>query len=198
MIREQKRQRRYNITDWISSIDFAAQQSDIISRRQEGTGVWFTDSPEFLGWLQGSNQTLFCPGIPGAGKTMIAVTAVNHLWTHVQDQDIGVAYIYCNYKTQADQKAANLAATILKQLIQERPSIAEPVASLYDLYVNRGTRPSLEEILSALQTVVSSYSKVYSASDGPASDSGLWIAVFVRKASIRNGRKHRTLSRLEG
>jgi AAA domain/Heterokaryon incompatibility protein (HET) len=161
MTREQKRQRRYDITDWISPIDFAAQQTDITSRRQEGTGVWLTDSPEFLGWLQGSNQTLFCPGIPGAGKTMIAAAAVDHLWTHVQDKDIGVAYIYCNYKTRADQKAANLAATILKQLIQGRPSVPEPVVNLYDRHADRGTRPSLEEILNALQAVVSSYSKVY-------------------------------------
>ena len=159
--RGQKRQRRYDVTDWISSIDFAAQQSDIISRRQEGTGVWFTDSPEFLGWLQGSNQTLFCPGIPGAGKTMIAATTVDHLWTYVQDKDIGVAYIYCNYKTQADQTATNLAATILKQLIQERTSIIEPVVNLYDRHADRGTRPLLKEILNALQSVVSCYSKVY-------------------------------------
>jgi Heterokaryon incompatibility protein (HET) len=71
LIQEQKRQQHRTITDWISSIDFAAQQSDIISRRQEGTGVWFTDSPEFHTWVQGSNQSLFCPGIPGAGKTIV-------------------------------------------------------------------------------------------------------------------------------
>lgn len=92
---------------------------------------------------------------------MIAAIVVDHLWTHMQNKDIGVAYIYCNYKTQADQKATNLAATILKQLIQERPDIAEPVDDLYDRHADRGTRPSLEEIISTLQVVVSSYSKVY-------------------------------------
>jgi hypothetical protein len=161
LVQEQKRIRHRTITNWLSTTDFAAQQSDIIGRRQEGTGVWFTGSPEFLGWLQGSNQTLFCPGIPGAGKTMIAATVVNHLWKHVKNKDVGVAYIYCNYKTQADENAANLAATILKQLIQERPPIAEPVANLYDRHADRGTRPSLEEILSTLQAVFSRYSKVY-------------------------------------
>ncbi|KAL8901819.1 MAG: hypothetical protein Q9207_005011 [Kuettlingeria erythrocarpa] len=158
---EQTRQRHRTVTDWISSINFAAQQSDIISRRQEGTGVWFTDSPVFLDWVRGSNQTLFCPGIPGAGKTMIVAIAVDHLWRHVQTQDIGVAYIYCNYKSQADQSAANLAATILQQLIQEQPSLAEPVASLYDRHAGRKTRPSLEEIRDAMQAVVSNYAKVY-------------------------------------
>ena len=92
---------------------------------------------------------------------MIAAIAVNQLWKHLQNGDIGVAYIYCNYKTQANQTANYLAATLLKQLIQERPFVAEPVASLYDRHADRGTRPSLEEILNALQAVVSNYSKVY-------------------------------------
>jgi Cdc6-like AAA superfamily ATPase len=147
--------------DWLTSVDFAAQQSDVISRRQEGTGTWFTDSPKFHSWVHGSNQTLFCPGIPGAGKTMIAAITVDYLWKHVQSKDIGVAYIYYNYKTQVDQTAINLAAAILKQLVQERPSIAEPMANLYNRHADRRTYPSLEEIQSALQIVVSNYSKVY-------------------------------------
>jgi len=35
------------------------------------------------------------------------------------------------------------------------------VVKLYDRHANRGTRPSLEEIRSALQAVISSYSTVY-------------------------------------
>ena len=59
------------IVDWLTSIDYAAQQGDFISRRQDGTEVWLLDSDEFHGWLNQKQQTLFCPGIPGAGKTMI-------------------------------------------------------------------------------------------------------------------------------
>ena len=158
---EQKRHQHNTVTEWISSVDFAAKQSDIISRRQEGTGIWFVDSPKFLSWLHGSNQTLFCSGIPGAGKTMIAAIAVDHLWKHVQTKDIGVAYIYCDYKRQADQTAIRLAAIILKQLVQERPFIPEPVAKLYDQHIHRKTRPLLEEILNALHVVISIYTKVY-------------------------------------
>ena len=36
----QKRQRRYDVTNWLSSIDFAAQKSDIISRRQADRRIW--------------------------------------------------------------------------------------------------------------------------------------------------------------
>jgi len=43
---------RYRVTtDWLSSTDFPAQQSDFIARRQAGTGIWFIDSPKFTTWL---------------------------------------------------------------------------------------------------------------------------------------------------
>jgi hypothetical protein len=149
------------VLDWLTPVDFAVQQSDIISRRQEGTGTWFTDSPEFLSWVHVGNRTLFCPGIPGAGKTMVAAIAVDHLWKHVQNQAIGVAFVYCNYKSQADQTAANLASAILKQLIQGLVLISEPVTNLHKRHAKLRTRPSFGEIQDAIQIVVSNYSRVY-------------------------------------
>ncbi|MCJ1465337.1 hypothetical protein MMC07_003955 [Pseudocyphellaria aurata] len=117
------------LMEWISATDFPAQQSDFIARRQEGAGQWFRDAPKFKEWLHGPNETLLlCPGIPGAGKTMIA---------------------------------AVLLAAILKQLLQAQPSIAEPVDRLYKQHADRGTKPSLEEIFFALQSVVVKYSSVY-------------------------------------
>jgi hypothetical protein len=91
---------------------------------------------------------------------MVAIT-VDHLLKTVRSNAIGVSYIYCNYKAQADQNTTILLATILKQLVRNRPSIADPVTRLYDLHTARKTRPSLEEIFGALQSVLTSYSTVY-------------------------------------
>ena len=55
------------ILNWLTPIDYAPQQSDFVGRRQEGTGKWFLDSAEFHAWVDTNKQTLFCPGIPGAG-----------------------------------------------------------------------------------------------------------------------------------
>ncbi|KAH8719357.1 nucleoside phosphorylase domain-containing protein [Phaeosphaeriaceae sp. PMI808] len=111
-----------------SPTNFRAQQQDIISQRQKGTSQWFLDSVEFQEWLQGPNKTLFCPGIPGAGKTMMVAVAIDFLYREKKKRDsIGIACLFCNYKAQADQSAVNLLASILKQLIQTRQSIPEPV-----------------------------------------------------------------------
>lgn len=149
------------ITDWLSSSDFPAQQSDFIGRRQEGTGQWFIISPEFTDWLQGTKHDLFCPGIPGAGKTMIAAIAADHIWKAFQSENVGIAYIYCNYKRQETQTTTDLLAAILKQLVQERPLYGEPVIALHKLHGDRRTYPSLKEICIALNAVLNSYSKAY-------------------------------------
>jgi Cdc6-like AAA superfamily ATPase len=83
------------VLDWLTPVDYATQQSDFISRRQEGTGQWLLDSDQFRNWVDQSNQTLFCPGIPGAGKTMMTSTVVEHLQTRFRnDSSVGIAYIY--------------------------------------------------------------------------------------------------------
>jgi hypothetical protein len=145
---------------WLSPTDFPTQQHDIISRRQEGTGQWLLDSPEFKSWLQGPHRTLFCPGIPGAGKTMMAAIVVDYLDRTAQ-ADGGLAYLFCNYKSQVDQSVHGLLSALLKQLAQSRTDNAATVTRLYDLHSKKKSRPSLDEIFTALQTVCSNYAGVH-------------------------------------
>jgi hypothetical protein len=89
------------ILDWLTPVDFSTQQNDFIRRRQKGTGEWLLKSNEFQDWIKQSNQTLFCPGIPGAGKTIITSIVVEDLCTRFQnDTSIGITYLYCNFRRQ--------------------------------------------------------------------------------------------------
>ncbi|CAN9210682.1 unnamed protein product [Alternaria alternata] len=149
------------LLDWISASDFPSQQSDIIQRRQEGTAQWFLNAPELAHWLRETKATLFCPGIPGAGKTMIAATAIDHVLNTIQKGLHGVAYVYCNYKAQEEQGVSNLLAAILKQLVRGRLSTVVHVEQLHQKHANRGTKPSLDEICSVLRDVLAHYPTVY-------------------------------------
>ena len=111
--------------------------------------------------MQGSDKTLFCPGIPGAGKTMMAAIAIDHLCETATPDDIGVAYLFCSYMAQTVQSAQSLFAAILKQLVQNRPEIATPVMHMYELHTKRASKPSFSDILQALQSVCSAYTTVY-------------------------------------
>jgi Cdc6-like AAA superfamily ATPase len=137
------------------------QQNDIISRREKGTGQWLLDSTEFQGWLQGSDKTLFCPGIPGSGKTMVAAIATDYLCRTMPIHEVGIAYIYCNYKAQDIQNARNLLALILKQLAQGNPAIMGIISRLYKDHSKRKTRPSLDEVVNAFHSACSEFLTVY-------------------------------------
>jgi hypothetical protein len=156
----QKLQQHHTMMQWLSQTDFPAQQNDIILRRQEGTGQWLLDSPKFKQWLHGPCQTLFCPGIPGAGKTMAAAIAIEHLCRTAQ-ADVGLAYLFCNYKSQVNQTAHSLLSALLKQLVQSRIDITPPVTNLYDHHSKQKSRPSTDEIFTALLTICSNHAKVY-------------------------------------
>jgi Cdc6-like AAA superfamily ATPase len=150
------------ILDWLTVIDYAPQQNDFIARQQEGTGQWLLDSAEFQAWVETDKQTLFCPGIPGAGKTILTSIVVKELTTRFQnDKSIGVAYLYCNFRRQDEQKVGALLTSLLKQLTQSWPSLPDSIKVLYNSHKDKRTRPSLDEISRALQTVANMYTRVF-------------------------------------
>jgi hypothetical protein len=48
---------------------------------------------------------------------MVAAITIDYLLNSVQNNAYRVAYVYCNYKSQADQDVTSMLAAILKQLI---------------------------------------------------------------------------------
>jgi hypothetical protein len=112
--------------------------------------------------VDGKKKTLFCPGIPGAGKTILASVVVNDLHTRFRnDERIGIAYIYCNFRRQDEQKAQHLLANLLKQLVQGQKFVPDSVKSLYDHHNNGKTQPSIDELSRTLQSVATLYSRVF-------------------------------------
>lgn len=150
------------ILNWLTTIDYAPQQNDYIGRRQPGTGQWLLDSPEFQEWVQGDKQTLFCPGIPGAGKTILTAIVIEDLFDQFhEDSTIGITYIYCNFRRRDEQKLDDLLASLLKQLCEPHSSTPKAVKDLYNRHNPRRTRPSVDEISRALQSIAASFSRVF-------------------------------------
>jgi hypothetical protein len=150
------------ILNWLTPIDYGAQQSDFIDRRQEGTGQWLLDSAKIQTWLNTDNQTLFCPGIPGAGKTILTSIMVEELAIRFHDdKSIGIAYLYCNFRRKDEQKIGDLLGSLLKQLAEYQPSLPGSVKTLYDCHKDKWTRLSSDEISGVLQSVAAAYSRVF-------------------------------------
>lgn len=150
------------ILNWVTPIDYGPQLSDFLQRRQPETGNWLLNSEEYQTWLNLAKGTLFCPGIPGAGKTILTSTVIEDLITRFQnDTTIGIAYIYCNFRRKDEQKIEDLLASLLKQLAEGQPSLPRNVKELYEGHEKKRTRPSSDEISRALRSVAAAYSRVF-------------------------------------
>jgi len=86
---------------------------------------------------------------------------VNHLQTIYSNDNIAIAYIYCNYKEQTEQTVSNLIASLLKQLVQDYSAAYDDVKSFYKHHRDRRTRPTLDEFRQALRSEIKRYSKVF-------------------------------------
>ncbi|UPL02096.1 hypothetical protein LCI18_013030 [Fusarium solani-melongenae] len=157
---QQDNQQGLRALDWLTPLHYDAQQQDFISRRQPGTGKWLLDSKEYQSWLTTVGHTLFCPGMPGAGKTILTSTVVEDLTTRFGgDKNTAIAYIYFNFRRQDDQKLIDLLACILRQSIKQLAQLPDSVSALEKKCGNK--RPSLDELSRTLQSVAAAYSRVF-------------------------------------
>ncbi|KAH8148970.1 uncharacterized protein LAJ45_06945 [Morchella importuna] len=122
---------RKAILDWLYPGDFNAKHYEIGNRRQKGTGDWLLKSPEFIGWVEGrlKSRLLWGHGIPGAGKTFLSSTVIDHLGnTSSTKRGFLLVHLHINYLCQ--QTTTNQILNALEKL----ESTAMGETSLYPTY----------------------------------------------------------------
>lgn len=157
------REVRGRICTRISTIDFSGLQDDTFRRRQDGTGLWFLGASKFQNWVHTARQTLFCPGMKGAGKTIIAATVIDYL-SKIRTDNVGLAYVFYQYKSpkeRIDQSMLIMLSAILKQLTYKVKDLPESIYQIFFKLSKNDGRPTTDEIFDALKSVSSCYSHVY-------------------------------------
>ena len=149
------------IGDWLSPFDFKAMQQEIFHRCHAGTGRRMLESDKFQQWLTSHNETLWCPGIPGAGKTYLASIIMDYIQrrTTSEGQD-AVLCLFCDFNQQANQTAYNFMGALLKQLAQASRTLSGGIRSIYD---TRGTdcRSRFGELAQVFRMELKRFSKTY-------------------------------------
>jgi Cdc6-like AAA superfamily ATPase len=138
------------------------QQNDFLRRRQEGTCEWFITATQYEAWLRDRGAVLYCPGIPGSGKTIVASVVIDNLINRFHaSPSVGVAYIYFDFRSHATQKPDKLLASLLKQLLERQQNIPEALAVLHRRWRNVKTEPTIKELLTSLQLVLNSLMRAF-------------------------------------
>ncbi|KAH7022161.1 hypothetical protein EDB80DRAFT_758350 [Ilyonectria destructans] len=172
-------------------VEFKGNLDTLRDRHDQHTAEWLLDWAEFKAWMETDNETIFCPGIPGAGKTILTSIVVQEITTNfIRDENIGVAYIYCHFRRRDQKNADDLFANLLKQLADGRRSLPESVRFLYNKYKDQRKRPPLDENFTTLQYVAALYSRVFIIVDGldecqTASRKSFLLEIFALRAKCR-------------
>ncbi|UKZ77987.1 hypothetical protein TrVFT333_005721 [Trichoderma virens FT-333] len=149
------------ILNWLTPVNYIPLQTDYIRRRQPGTGNWFLESAEYQAWLKTDKQTLFCPGIPGAGKTITTAIVIDDLYKVFQNNlSVGITYLYCDFRRRHEQTIEDLLLNLIKQFAWRRTSIPDEVQNLYRKCKGQHRQPSFDEISELLHSISKIYSKV--------------------------------------
>ncbi|KAK2812771.1 hypothetical protein FQN50_001100 [Emmonsiellopsis sp. PD_5] len=149
------------IFDWLSPNNQRATLDGMLRTRQSGTGQWFLENRAFLKWRGGGYDQLYCHGMPGAGKTIIASIAIEYLENlRARDSSLGVAFYYCSHKRQDSERVEDILASLLAQLLEARPDRLKSIRELYKSHC-RGQKLRLKDIQRELRDVVKQYDQTF-------------------------------------
>ena len=149
------------LLEWVSTLNFLKQQSSFIRQVRQGTGQWFLERKIFKTWVSDEKGMLWCPGIPGAGKTFLASIVFEHLKQIYHERNVAVLIAYCGYNEAKSQSIDNLVASLLKQAVQSQPEISEDIKNVYKGHGKKDTFPSMQELTKLLQKEIAKFDRCF-------------------------------------
>ncbi|KAF2731690.1 hypothetical protein EJ04DRAFT_442513, partial [Polyplosphaeria fusca] len=136
------------------------RESLTIQVRQDNGARELIQRPEFLAWISSTGTVLWCRGSPGIGKTVNVSYIIDHLEQKRREDDFGLAYVYFSYKDAGLQTPVNIMASILQQLVLQRPNFMSDLRGMYTKHSKENSRPSVGDITTLIQSITYSFPKI--------------------------------------
>lgn len=117
--------------------DFSKIQPDIpfkkhLSLRQNGTGVWLLQSSEFQKFMKSPKSKLWLYGIPGAGKSVLSATVIEHTSGYRTEKIASAYFFFCEYAEKATQSCRNMLGSIARQLALQNRQALDMLTKFYN------------------------------------------------------------------
>ena len=130
----------------------------------ESSGQWFKMSDEYQTWWGSSGGLMWCPGVAGSGKTVLADIVFNDLYVrYARDDDKQVIRVFFDYIHTRSPK--QYLASLWKQLAMRRRLDDTELATLTKMYFRKGAKqgamPREAEWKRILSQEIRRYSKVF-------------------------------------
>ncbi|EKM54786.1 uncharacterized protein PHACADRAFT_197216 [Phanerochaete carnosa HHB-10118-sp] len=138
-----------DIRDWLAPPDPSQNHEERRTSYLDGTCTWFFDH-KFKEWKDSSNGVYWIYGNPGAGKSVLCSSVVEHISSI---PGLHVAYFYFDYRRAEMQTVTGLLASLIYQLAicaEHRHQVLE------QFYVENRSKlkPTRELLLSCLEQIL--------------------------------------------
>lgn len=157
------RQNKDTIETWLTGLTpstLTERHNASLNRKREGTGSWLFESGEMKQWLTSKINTLWCPGMPGSGKTVSMSIVIQHLQRIAESQTLAIAYVYCAYDQQG-QTATNLMANLLAQIVHQTEAVTQDLVQFWKTYRTSPARPTLVEYVRIIKSQIDQFPRAF-------------------------------------
>ncbi|KAL2687952.1 hypothetical protein Neosp_005522 [[Neocosmospora] mangrovei] len=121
-------------------------------------GKWLLESPDFIRFTQGDDdfKSLWCYGLPGAGKTYLSSTVIDHIAAGFGNTRTAVAHWYFDCLGGGAQHPVALCGTLLKHFAAYFPQLPSEIRSFHDSFTGDKKRaPGEFDLLHVLLSLLS-------------------------------------------
>ncbi|KAI6754067.1 hypothetical protein HG530_013243 [Fusarium avenaceum] len=140
------------------------------SLRHGLTGLWLTQGSDFGHWYSTPGSRIWCSGIPGAGKSVLAAAIVQEcLQRNADDVSMAVAYFFCTYRSELSQQPSSILSSLCMQLAMQNENAFETLQQYHDeLYSSPhfSTEPTTDKLIEILGRLCDCFRQVHIVVDG--------------------------------
>ncbi|CAI7596702.1 unnamed protein product [Penicillium pancosmium] len=155
-------ERYQHILEWLTPLNPDDRQNTLLTESTNGSGLWFLQSKEFAKWTSQPKQTLVCPGIPGAGKSVLSAIVVEDLKSkRRENEEMQVCAIFCSYEKTPRESVLDLLLSLLRQLAVKGASLHPDIQKMHERHTECRTRPSKQEIKEEIKKLARLYKIVF-------------------------------------
>lgn len=138
--------------------------------RQGLTGLWLTQGSEFEEWYSKPGSKIWCSGIPGAGKSVLAAAMIDEcLQRNANNPRKALAYFFCTYRDANTQQSTSILSSLCSQLARQNENAFQILQEYHhELTPERQlqAQPSTKKLIKVLRKMSFSFDRVYLIVDG--------------------------------
>ena len=86
---------------------------------------------------------------------------MNHVEERTEKSNVGIAYVFCDYKLPETQRNVDILNSITRQLVERVDPLPRVVKAFRDKYTEKTRNPTIDERIDLVKDVAGAFSKVF-------------------------------------